>query len=70
MLFINAKRNGYSPEQCGHTMTVGELINMLSDFDENEKVYLTYDNKYTFGSITQWDFLDESNDESNDDCDD
>lgn len=52
MIFINGKRNGYSPEQCGETMTVGELINCLQEYDENDLVYLMNDHGYTYGSIT------------------
>lgn len=51
-VFIAGRRNGYSPDQCGNTMTVGELINYLEQFDEDAKVYLKNDNGYTYGSIT------------------
>ena len=53
MLFIEGRRNGYDPEQCGRTMTVQELIDYLCEFDPNEKVYLNNDNGYTYGSITE-----------------
>lgn len=52
-LYIDGKRNGYTPDQCGHTMTVGELIALLSEFDEDRPVYLRNDRGYTFGSITE-----------------
>lgn len=52
MLFIEGRRNGYAPDQCGKTMTVGELIEHLEQFDEDEPVYLKNDNGYTYGSIT------------------
>lgn len=51
-LFIEGRRNGYAPTQCGATLTVGELIDLLSDYDEDLPVYLNNDNGYTFGSIT------------------
>lgn len=54
-LFITGKRNGYSPDQCGHTVTVGELISLLSEYDEDALVYLNNDNGYTYGSITEFD---------------
>jgi len=63
MIFINGKRNGYAPEQCGRTMTVRELISMLEEFDENEKVYLRNDNGYTYGSITGRDIEEEYDEE-------
>ncbi len=51
-VFIDGRRDGYSPDQCGKTMTVGELIAYLEDFDEDAKVYLKNDNGYTYGRIT------------------
>ena len=50
-VFINANINGYEPSQCGPTLTVGELIELLSDFDDEQPVYLKFDNGYTYGSI-------------------
>ena len=55
-LFINANNNGYEPSQCGSTLTVGELIELLSYFDEGRPVYLRFDNGYTYGSIGEHDF--------------
>ncbi len=52
-LFINANNNGYEPSQCGRTLTVGELIELLSDFDEDRPVYLRFDDGYTYGSIDE-----------------
>ena len=55
--YINSNRNGYSPDQCGRTLTVGELISILSDYDEDRLVYIRNDNGYTCGSITERDLL-------------
>lgn len=52
-LFIDGRRNGYLPSQCGKTLTVGELIEILKDFDEDRPVYLRNDNGYTFGNINE-----------------
>lgn len=52
-LFINGKRNGYGIDQCGKTLTVGELIETLQEYDEDFLVYLRNDNGYTYGSITR-----------------
>jgi hypothetical protein len=66
MLFIEGKRNGYSPAQCGETMTVGDLVAFLQEFPEDEKVYLRNDRGYTYGSITQRDVeLDETEGDDN-----
>lgn len=50
-LTIETHRNGYSVDQCGHTLTVSELIDYLSQWDEDTPVYLSNDNGYTYGSI-------------------
>ena len=63
VLFINGKRNGYSPEQCGITLTVGELIEILQGCDPDMEVYLKNDNGYTYGSITDYDIYEDEVDE-------
>jgi hypothetical protein len=55
-LFITGNRNGYSPEQCGKTMTVGDLMEHLAEFDEDTPIYLRNDGGYTYGSINELDF--------------
>lgn len=55
-LYIEGKRSGYSPDQCGRTMNVGELIAFLQEFDEDASVFLRNDRGYTYGSITERDF--------------
>lgn len=62
-LFINGKKNGYRTDQCGKTLTVGELIEILQEYDEDSPVYLRNDNGYTYGSITRNDIY--ANDELN-----
>lgn len=54
-IFIEGKRNGYGPDQCGRTLTVGELIEILEEFDSDRPVFLRNDNGYTYGSITERD---------------
>ena len=61
-LFINAQRTGYSPVQIQHTMTVGELIAALGEFDEDIPVFLKHDGGYTYGGIS-WSDLEEVGDE-------
>ena len=54
-IIINANREGYGLDQIGHTLTVGDLISLLSDFDENAPVYIGNDKRngswYTYGGI-------------------
>ena len=55
-LIINARREGYATDQCPGTMTVGDLINFLQEFNESTPVFLSHDNGYTYGSVRQSDF--------------
>ena len=55
-LVIQAEREGYSKTQIHRTMTVGELIAVLSDYDEDLPVYLSHDSGYTFGGILEYRF--------------
>ena len=47
VLLIGAKREGYNPKQCPRTMTVGDLIDYLSGYDEEMRVYISNDSGYT-----------------------
>ena len=63
---IEAQREGYALNQITSTMTVGELINYLSQFDEDTKVYLSHDGGYTYGGIREKDIEDDWYDEDAD----
>lgn len=54
IVLIEAKREGYGTDQIRRTLTVGELINLLSDYDEDTPIAISNDNGYTYGSIG-WD---------------
>lgn len=58
-IYIEGRRDGYSPEQCDSTMTVGELIDYLSQYSNDTEVYLKNDNGYTYGSIDEYSFEEE-----------
>lgn len=51
-LAINGNRDGYNPYQCGHTLTVRDLIEKLEQFDDDLPIYLVNDGGYTYGSVT------------------
>lgn len=53
VLYIEGRRNGYGPDQCGRTMTVSEMIDFLSQFDGDLPIYLNNDGGYTFGNIDE-----------------
>ena len=45
VLIINAVREDYATDQIRKTMTVGELIDFLNDYDKDTLVYLGHDIK-------------------------
>lgn len=65
-VIINANREGYGTDQIRRTMTVGELIEALSRFDEDTPVYIGNDRQsygwYTYGGII-WDDVEEHDEE-------
>lgn len=65
-LIYSASRDGYGIDQIRRTMTVGELIYFLSQYDEDTPVYLSFDNGYTYGGIDE-DRFDEDYEEDNED---
>lgn len=52
-LMFDTDRDGYCVDQCGKTMTVGELIELLSQYDEDTEIFYRNDNGYTYGRITE-----------------
>ena len=54
MIIIEAVREGYSPDQCGNTMTVAELIEELEQYEGDEKIYFSHDNGYTYGALKSY----------------
>ena len=70
-IIINANREGYGIDQIRSTMTVGELIDALSDFDEDTPVYIGNDRQsygwYTYGGITMRDIEETDGEDEEDD---
>ena len=66
-LIINVRREGYGTDQISETMTVGELIDLLSDYDPETPVYLGNDNRggywYTYGGIRDYDLCEVNDDD-------
>lgn len=68
VILLDARREGYSVGQIGNTMTVGELISYLQEnYDEDTPIYLSHDNGYTYGGITESRFTDDWVGEDEDD---
>lgn len=53
MLMIETLREGYGTDQVRRTMTAGDLVEILSEYDEDTPVYLSFDRGYTYGGITR-----------------
>ena len=70
-LIIEANRDGYATDQIHKTMTVGDLITMLEQYDEDTPVYLGHDPQsygwYTYGGITEGCFNEAEDEEEEED---
>lgn len=53
ILMIETLREGYGTDQVRRTMTAGDLVEVLSEYDEDTPVYLSFDRGYTYGGITR-----------------
>lgn len=67
-LMFNTQREGYGIDQIRRTMTVGELIDFLGQYDEETPVYMSFDSGYTYGGFTESRF-EESYDDKDEDED-
>lgn len=55
-LVFEAKRSGYGIDQVADSaITVGELIDILQNYDEETLIVLSHDRGYTYGSIDIYD---------------
>ena len=56
-LFIEGTRSGYVPDDCGETMTIGELRQALNnavewhELSDDMPIYLCNDRGYTYGEL-------------------
>jgi hypothetical protein len=57
-VIIETTREGYALDQVRHTLTVRELKDYLNEFDDDAKIYLSFDSGYTYGGIHYQDFRD------------
>ena len=58
-ILIEAQRQGYDTDQVGDTITAGELIKILEEYEEDTPIFISNDNGYTYGSIKNWDIKEE-----------
>lgn len=50
-IVFDADRTGYSIDQVDEPVTVGDLIQFLEDFNEDDIIILSHDRGYTFGTL-------------------
>ena len=62
-LIYSTTREGYDVDQIYRTMTTGELIDFLSQYDEDTPLYLSFDNGYTYGGFIESSFEEHYDDE-------
>jgi len=61
---FDARHEAYSIQDIAdEAMTVGELRNVLRNYDDDDLVILSYDNGYTFGSLHEGEIERKSEDE-------
>lgn len=63
VLVLDTEREGYGVDQIRSTMTVGELVELLQDLDEDMEVYTGHDRRYTYGGISIYQFAELTVDE-------
>lgn len=54
IIMIAATRDAYSTDQIRSTMTVGELIEILQQFEEDSPIYTRHDGGYTYGGLNKY----------------
>ena len=55
MLIINTRRDTYHKEEAAiSSITVGELINYLHQFDSEEAIVLSFSDGYTYGRLSEY----------------
>ena len=52
-LLYNTSRDAYGIEDIRRTMTVGELMRFLENYDSDTQVFLGFDNGYTYGGLDE-----------------
>lgn len=60
---FEAVREGYGIDQLNRPMTVGELREILDQYEDDTLFVLSHDNGYTYGSVSENDYRDATEDE-------
>ena len=56
-IIIKSHRDGYNIKQVEKTMSVGELIAYLQNFNEEDKLYVSHDGGYMYSGVCEEDFI-------------
>lgn len=68
-LVYNTFREAYGLEDIRRTMTVGELVAHLQEYDPDTPVCLSFDDGYTYGGLNERGFEELWDDEEGNDAD-
>lgn len=52
VVFLRGRWDGYTPDQCGETLTVDELIEELENYEEDMPVFINYVSDGIYGAIS------------------
>ena len=58
-IVFEVAREGYAIGHVRRPMTVGELKELLEDYEDDTVVILSHDNGYTYGTLRDCDIYDE-----------
>lgn len=53
VVFLRGHWDGYTPDQCGETLTVDELIEELENYEEDMPVFINYVSDDIYGVISE-----------------
>ena len=56
IICLDTARDAYAIQECYRSMTVREMIDYLSQFDEDSPIVFRNDKGYTYGNITHESF--------------
>lgn len=66
VLFFETEAHAYAPEDCTNTMTVGELLYFLDQYEDDTLIMFSNDNGYTYGRVFESDIREDEIDEDDD----
>lgn len=60
VVFLRGSWDGYTPDQCGETLTVDELIEELENYEEDMPVFINYTSDGIYGALSEVEYDEEA----------